>query len=43
MDEDSCRFVIGEVIAALVTVHDLGFVYGDLKPEVRNQENQVCV
>ena len=33
LDEDSTRFVIGEIIAALHYVHDLGFVYGDLKPE----------
>lgn len=27
------RFVIGEVVAALCSVHDCGFVFGDLKPE----------
>lgn len=26
-------FVIGEVVAALCSVHDYGFVFGDLKPE----------
>jgi serine/threonine protein kinase len=33
LDQDSTRFVIGEVISALASIHDLGFVYGDLKPE----------
>jgi len=33
LDEPSTRFVVGEVIAALRSVHDAGFVYGDLKPE----------
>ena len=28
-----CRFVVGEVVAALRSVHELGFCYGDLKPE----------
>lgn len=27
------RFVIGEVVAALCSIHDNGFVFGDLKPE----------
>ena len=27
------RFVIGEVVAALSSIHDAGFVFGDLKPE----------
>lgn len=27
------RFVIGEVVAALCSVHDAGFLFGDLKPE----------
>lgn len=27
------RFVIGEVVAALCSIHDAGFVFGDLKPE----------
>jgi serine/threonine protein kinase len=27
------RFVIGEVVAALRSVHDAGLVFGDLKPE----------
>lgn len=27
------RFVVGEVVAALCSVHDFGFVFGDLKPE----------
>ena len=33
LDEASARFVIGEVVAALRSVHDVGFVFGDLKPE----------
>ncbi|CAM9303063.1 unnamed protein product [Choristocarpus tenellus] len=33
LDEASTRFVVGEVIAALCSVHDCGFIYGDLKPE----------
>lgn len=28
-----CRFIIGEVVAALNSIHELGFIYGDLKPE----------
>lgn len=31
---DLCpRFVIGEVVAALCSIHNRGFVFGDLKPE----------
>jgi serine/threonine protein kinase len=33
LDEESTRFVVGEVIAALRSVHDAGFVFGDLKLE----------
>jgi len=33
IDEESTRFVVGEMIAALNYIHDLGFVFGDLKPE----------
>jgi len=34
LDSPSCQFVMGEVVAALASLHDdLGFVYGDLKPE----------
>lgn len=33
LNEDSTRFVMGEVIAAITSVHEKGFVYGDLKPE----------
>ena len=33
LDEECTRFVLGQVIAALTAVHDIGFVYGDLKPE----------
>lgn len=28
-----CRFVIGEVAAALLSIHDLGLCFNDLKPE----------
>lgn len=27
------RFVMGEIVAALCSIHDAGFVFGDLKPE----------
>lgn len=33
LDHDSTRFVIGEVVAALSSLHEIGLVYGDLKPE----------
>lgn len=33
MDHDSCRFIIGEVAAALASIHSIGLVYSDLKPE----------
>ena len=33
LDHDSTRFVIGEVVAALSSIHDMGLVYADLKPE----------
>lgn len=33
LDQDSTRFIMGEVASALASIHDLGFVYGDLKPE----------
>eukprot|EP00538_Stauroneis_constricta_P012587 CAMPEP_0119546228 /NCGR_PEP_ID=MMETSP1352-20130426/733_1 /TAXON_ID=265584 /ORGANISM="Stauroneis constricta, Strain CCMP1120" /LENGTH=1198 /DNA_ID=CAMNT_0007590907 /DNA_START=24 /DNA_END=3620 /DNA_ORIENTATION=- len=33
LDEESARFVIGEIVAGLSSVHDMGLVYGDLKPE----------
>jgi serine/threonine protein kinase len=33
LDHDSTRFVMGEVVAALSSIHDLGLVYADLKPE----------
>jgi len=33
LDNESTRFVMGEVVAALASVHDLGLVYADLKPE----------
>lgn len=33
LDHESTRFVVGEVIAALSSIHDMGLVYGDLKTE----------
>lgn len=33
LPEDTARFFLGETIAALTAIHDIGFVYGDLKPE----------
>ncbi len=33
LDHDSTRFVIGEVVAALSSIHESGLVYADLKPE----------
>ena len=33
LDNESTKFVVGEIVAALSSVHDAGFVYGDLKPE----------
>lgn len=33
LDHESTRFVIGEVVAVLSSIHELGFVYGDLKTE----------
>ncbi|CAM9591525.1 unnamed protein product [Scytosiphon promiscuus] len=33
LSEVSTRFVIGEVVAALCSIHSRGFVFGDLKPE----------
>jgi serine/threonine protein kinase len=33
LDDDSAQFVIGEVLAALSSIHDAGFMFGDLKPE----------
>jgi len=33
IDHASTQFVIGEIVAALSSIHDAGFVYGDLKPE----------
>jgi hypothetical protein len=33
LDVDSTRFVVGEVVAALASIHDIGLVYVDLKPE----------
>jgi len=33
LNENSTRFLIGEIIAALFSIHELDLVYGDLKPE----------
>lgn len=33
LDEDSARWLCGEVLAALLAVHDLGLLYCDCKPE----------
>jgi serine/threonine protein kinase len=33
LDHASTRFVLGEIVAALSSIHDLGLVYADLKPE----------
>lgn len=34
LQREKCdRFVVGEIVAALCSVHDCGFVFGDLKPE----------
>ena len=41
LDHESTRFVIGSVAAALWSIHELGFVYADCKPEVSCRDN--CV
>ena len=33
LSEESAALVLGEVVTALLSVHDLGLVYNDLKPE----------
>eukprot|EP00980_Cylindrotheca_fusiformis_P009674 scaffold2141_cov120-Cylindrotheca_fusiformis.AAC.9 len=33
LDHASTRFVMGEVVAALASIHELGLIYADLKPE----------
>jgi serine/threonine protein kinase len=33
LDHDSTRFVTGEVVAALASIHEMGYVFADLKPE----------
>lgn len=33
LDVPSSQFVLGEIVAALASIHDAGFLYGDLKPE----------
>lgn len=32
-EEATVRFFLGEIVAALNAIHQIGFVYGDLKPE----------
>lgn len=33
LDHASTRFVMGEIVAALASIHELGLIYADLKPE----------
>eukprot|EP00747_Dinoflagellata_sp_TGD_P084739 gnl/TRDRNA2_/TRDRNA2_162637_c0_seq1.p1 gnl/TRDRNA2_/TRDRNA2_162637_c0~~gnl/TRDRNA2_/TRDRNA2_162637_c0_seq1.p1 ORF type:complete len:607 (+),score=142.20 gnl/TRDRNA2_/TRDRNA2_162637_c0_seq1:222-1823(+) len=33
LSEETAKFVLGEILAALCAIHEIGFVYGDLKPE----------
>jgi len=33
LDHASARFVVGEIVAALASIHELGFVFSDLKTE----------
>jgi serine/threonine protein kinase len=33
LDAKQCQFAIGEILAAIHSVHDAGFVFNDLKPE----------
>mmetsp|Transcript_3708 Transcript_3708/g.6882 ORF Transcript_3708/g.6882 Transcript_3708/m.6882 type:complete len:711 (-) Transcript_3708:345-2477(-) len=33
LEENAALFVLGEITSALTYVHEMGFVYGDLKPE----------
>eukprot|EP00978_Attheya_sp_CCMP212_P012245 scaffold30437_cov45-Attheya_sp.AAC.4 len=33
LDHESTKFVTGEIVAALWSIHDAGFVFGDMKPE----------
>lgn len=33
LDTEQFVFVVGEIIAGLSSIHDLGFVFGDMKPE----------
>jgi serine/threonine protein kinase len=33
LDNESTKFVTGEIVAALWSIHEAGFVFGDMKPE----------
>lgn len=33
LEEETARFFLGETVAALCAIHEIGFMYGDLKPE----------
>ena len=33
LSHESAQFVVGEIVAALQSIHRAGFIYGDLKPE----------
>jgi serine/threonine protein kinase len=33
LQSPNCRFVIGEVATALLSIHELGLSFNDLKPE----------
>ena len=33
LSEESAALVLGEVVAALLSIHDLGLAFNDLKPE----------
>ena len=39
LDHTSTQFVIGEIVAALSSIHDAGYVFGDLKVSVQEQIN----
>lgn len=41
MNHDSCRFIIGEVAAALDSIHSIGLVYSDLKPGMKSHSFSV--
>ncbi len=33
LEHKYCRFVVGEIVAAVNSLHESGFCFGDLKPE----------